>query len=116
MAFAFSVAGEAETDRLIAGAIVALTVTVTKGPPAVGQPIEQTLAGGVTPAVADGIASAAEAQLVAQAQRAVPGEGYVPLLFAGAALPVVVPRQRSLPGFAALALEPHAATAHGFTR
>ncbi|KWV85501.1 hypothetical protein PFLmoz3_04745 [Pseudomonas fluorescens] len=93
------------------GAVVAFAVGVAEVPPAPGQVVvEHGVFRGFL-VVADGVVAAAQHQLVAQAQWAVPLKASAPLLFAGAFLPIVVARQAGAPGLLRGVLDHHVAAA-----
>ncbi|VVP61552.1 hypothetical protein PS880_06308 [Pseudomonas fluorescens] len=80
---------EIKTVGLGQRAVLALAVAVTEIPPAPRQVvIQKGIVGGLL-VITHGIVTAAQRQLIGQAQRAVPIEGRAPLLFASAFLPVV---------------------------
>ncbi|CAH0324994.1 hypothetical protein SRABI130_05987 [Pseudomonas sp. Bi130] len=107
----FAVAGllEIETVGLGLRAVLALAVGVTEVPPAPRHAvIEQRVVGGVQ-VIAHRIMTAAQHQLIGQAQRAVPVKRRAPLLLAGAALAVVTARQPDTPRLLRGVLDQHLA-------
>jgi hypothetical protein len=102
---------EGEAVGLALGAVVALAVAVIEAPPTVGQAVVEALALGMTIVVADRIAAGAQVQLIGQPQGTIPVQTQAPLLLAGAALAIVVPRQADAPRLVALALEAYPAAA-----
>ena len=87
--------------------VFALTVGVTERPPAPRQAvIEHGVVGSVL-VIGHRIVTAAQAQLVGEAQRAVPVERGTPLLLAGAALAVIAARQAGAPWLLRRIGDPH---------
>ncbi len=109
MALAFAVHFEEKARRFPPGPVVALVVAIAERPPAVRQAVGQSLVGRMAMPIADGIATATQAELVGQAQWAVPVEPQPPLLLAGAPFTVVVAIEADPPGPERLALQAHAA-------
>src|SRR5690606_3647952 len=116
VALAFSITGEAETNRLGAGSVVTLVVVITKRPPTPGYSIGQALLGRMAPAITDRINCTAQLQLITQSQRTVPCQGKVPLLLPGTGLTIIVARHSGPPRITSLTIQAHQACAHFIPR
>ena len=114
----FAVAGllEIETVGLRSRAVLALAVGIIEVPPAPRHAvIEHRVVGGVL-VIGHRIVTAAQHQLIGQAQRAVPIKRRAPLLLASAALAVITARQPGTPRILRRVLDQHFAATDLFAQ